>query len=201
MRLVLASASPRRAELLRAAGYVFEVCSADVDERVHEGESPEQYVLRLAQVKASAVLRRVMNDAEAAGGERGAAADSPIVIGADTAVVVDRQILGKPEDSLDAERMLRLLSGRTHVVLTGLCCRRGIHEVHAVERTEVAMVPLTAQQVGWYVASREGCDKAGGYGVQGLASRFVSSISGSYSNVVGLPIARFDELIRRLESL
>lgn len=184
MRLVLASASPRRAELLASAGFTFEVVSADVDERVRPGETPHDYVRRLAVEKASAVLARLA--------EPGAS----IVIGADTAVVVDEEILGKPVDAADAERMLRLLSGRTHSVLTGVSVRSRHTAVESVDETQVGVNLLDADQVAWYIASGEGFDKAGAYAIQGLASRFISTIEGSYSNVVGLPVATVDRLIR-----
>jgi septum formation protein len=209
MRLILASASPRRADLLRSAGIDFDVIHADVDESVLPGETPEQHVRRLADAKARAVLARV--------GARP-------VLGADTVVVVDGQILGKPRDDGDARRMLRLLSGRQHVVMTGVCLlsrdgpgpaeagydgrsqgpadhlRQGYggpptpsakaeagHYVHMTV-TMVEFAALTDAEIDGYVASGEPADKAGAYAVQGLASRFVTRIDGSYSNVVGLPV-------------
>ena len=185
MRLILASASPRRSELLRAAGIQFDVLPADVDESVLPGETAEHHVRRLAEAKACAVLPR-------AGGRP--------VLSADTVVVVAGEILGKPVDEGDARRMLRMLSGRSHEVMTGVCLR--CHEggrgkgggilpspFHEVVVTTVEFAPLTAAEIDWYVASGEPRDKAGAYAVQGLGSRFVTRIEGSYSNVVGLPVA------------
>jgi septum formation protein len=190
VRLILASASPRRAELLAAAGFTFEVQATDVDERVLPGDRPEEYVRRLAVEKSARAL------AMCARPDRSGAHDV-LVIGADTAVIVDDEILGKPQDAADAERMLRRLSGRSHYVLTGVSARSRHRQEDALEKTLVCMRPLTEAQVRWYVASGEGGDKAGGYAIQGLASRFISRIEGSYSNVVGLPIALVDELVGR----
>jgi septum formation protein len=180
MRLILASASPRRAELLRAAGFDFEIVATNVDEGVRDGETPDAYVLRLAREKAGAI-------------EDSAA----IVIGADTSVVVDGAILGKPIDDRDAANMLSRLSGRTHDVLTGVCVRRGRQELSRVETTRVEFASLSDADIAWYVGSGEGRDKAGAYAIQGLASRFIPRIDGSYSNVVGLPVATVAELITR----
>jgi len=179
VRLILASASPRRAELLRAAGYEFETVVADVDERVRKGETPAEYVRRLATEKSAAVQ----------------AADV-IVLGADTTVVIDGEILGKPRDDDEAAAMLRRLSGRRHDVLTGVSIRQGAHEVGRVDSTAVWFSPLTKEDIAWYVASGEGRDKAGAYAIQGLASRFIPRIEGSYANVVGLPVAVVAELLR-----
>ena len=173
-RLVLASASPRRADLLRAAGLTFEVAAADIDERVHDGEGPASYVERLAREKAARVA---------------ATRADAFVLAADTTVVVDGEILGKPEDAIDAGRMLRLLSGRRHEVLTGVCLTGpGPFERAAVVRTTVAFARLTDEEIAWYVATGEPLDKAGAYAVQGLASRFIERIEGSHPNVVGLPV-------------
>jgi septum formation protein len=174
--LLLASGSPRRAELLRAAGIPFDVQITDVDESVWPGEKAEAYVLRLALAKAAAI----------------SAAGRP-VLAADTVVVVDDRLLGKPRDADEARQMLRALSARTHEVLTGVCLLVGTAEgprqwTH-VERTFVEFAPLSSADVDWYVASGEPFDKAGAYAIQGLASRFVTRIDGSYSNVVGLPVA------------
>jgi septum formation protein len=178
--IILASASPRRAELLRAAGIEFDVMPADVDESVRAGEAADAYVRRLAEAKALAVVDR--------------AADRP-VLGADTAVVVDGQILGKPVDAEDARRMLRLLSGRSHQVLTAVSLAAvfpggpGWVVDTDVERTTVEFATLSGAEIEWYVDSGEPMDKAGAYAVQGLASRFVTRLDGSYSNVVGLPVS------------
>jgi septum formation protein len=180
-RLVLASASPRRAELLRAAGIAFDVKVADVDETQSVGETPDVYVERLAIAKAVAIAEQ---------GERRA------VLGADTTVVVDGVVLGKPIDAIDATRMLRLLSGRAHLVLTGvaLIAPAGAGRVSRPRRaqvctTRVTFAALSEAELAWYVASSEPMDKAGAYAIQGLASRFVTGIDGSYSNVVGLPVS------------
>jgi septum formation protein len=174
-RIVLASASPRRAELLRAAGIDFDVLPANVDESALPGEMPRDYVSRLAEAKARAVH----------------AMDSRrTVLAADTVVVVDTHILGKPLDEADARRMLGALSGRTHEVLTAVCVFHPGEIVDTrIEATAVEFAPLSDADIDWYVSSREPMDKAGGYAVQGLASRFVIRIAGSYSNVVGLPVA------------
>ena len=205
MRLVLASASPRRAELLRAAGFAFETCAADVDESTRPGERAAAYVRRLAAEKSARAQERVLPQlrplrAGVPGSSR-TAADSPIVIGADTAVVIDGDVLGKPRDAADARTMLRRLSGRRHEVMTGVSARHGEIELGRLEVTVVSFATLTDSDVEWYVASQEGLDKAGAYAIQGLASRFIPRIDGSYSNVVGLPIALVWELLGELTSL
>jgi septum formation protein len=179
VRLILASASPRRAELLRAAGYEFETVVADVDERVRDGETPAEYVRRLAGEKSAGVQ-----------------ASDAIILGADTTVVIDGEILGKPRDDDEAAAMLQQLAGRRHEVLTGVSIRHGAHEVGRVESTAVWFSVLTKEDIAWYVASGEGRDKAGAYAIQGLASRFIPRIEGSYANVVGLPVAAVAELLR-----
>jgi len=202
MRLVLASASPRRAELLHAAGFTFEILAVDLDERVRAGEAAPAYVERLARDKAGAALQRFEERAQRLchGPER-AALDDLVVLGADTAVVVEGTILGKPRDDRDGAAMLAALSGRRHDVLTGVCLRSSSGERGRVETTGVYMSVLSTDDIAWYVASGEGRDKAGGYAVQGLASRFVTRIEGSYSNVVGLPIATVSMLVRELASV
>jgi len=200
MRLILASASPRRAELLRAAGFEFEVVAADVDEAVRDGESPATYVRRLAAEKsaaASAALKRCAPSNRPKVAQDFAPAGT-VVLGADTAVVVESAILGKPRDDADAAAMIRQLSGRRHDVLTGISLRRNGFEVGRVETTVVEFVALSPADIDWYVASGEGRDKAGAYAIQGLASRFVRRIEGSYSNVVGLPVAAVVELLQRV---
>lgn len=193
MRLILASASPRRAELLRAAGYAFEVVVADVDESVRPGEVPSTYVRRLAAEKSIAALKRCATSVKDVA--QGFSPADIVVIGADTTVVVDGEILGKPQDEDEGREMLRRLSGRTHEVLTGVSLRQGAYEVGRVEVTTVTFRTLAEDEIGWYVASGEGRDKAGGYAIQGLASRFIPRIDGSYSNVVGLPVACIAELL------
>ena len=174
--LILASASPRRADLLRAAGVAFEVRVADVDETSRHGETPEEYVQRVALEKGRELSRRHRHRA---------------VLAADTTVVVDGEILGKPQDEADAARMLRLIAGRTHEVLTAVWLLRGDPAVELVDvvRTRVDVAPLSDAEVAWYVASGEPMGKAGAYAIQGLASRFVTRIEGSYSSVVGLPVS------------
>jgi septum formation protein len=183
VRLILASGSPRRAELLRAAGYVFDILPVEVDERAEPGEQAERYVQRLATAKAAAARPQVAD-----------AADECLILGADTSVVIDGTILGKPADDDDARSMLRRLSGRVHDVVTGvtICC--GSQETSRVERTLVWFTRLSDAQIDWYVSSGEGRDKAGAYAIQGLASRLIPRIDGSYSNVVGLPVEAVAEL-------
>jgi septum formation protein len=170
--LVLASQSPRRAELLRQAGIAFIVRAAPVDETPLNGENPADYVRRLAEDKAMAV------DADA----------HETVLGADTTVVVGDRMLGKPGDAADAARMLEALSGRCHDVLTGICLRTGAETIRDLAATRVWFGSMTPQEIQDYVASGEPLDKAGGYGIQGLASKFIERIEGCYFNVVGLPV-------------
>lgn len=184
VRLVLASASPRRAELLRAAGIGFDVHPAHVDERVRDGEAPATYVRRIAENKARAVHQRFPDR---------------IVLAADTSVVVDAEILGKPVDADEARWMLRILSGRAHEVMTAVTVA-GANDSGVdtrVETTTVELSALTSEEIDWYVASGEPMDKAGAYAIQGLASRFVVRIHGSYSNVVGLPVALVYAILKR----
>jgi septum formation protein len=192
VHLILASASPRRAELLRSAGYDFEIRAVDIDERSKPGEPPAEYVERLAREKALRALDG------ASGFSR---TGDLVVLGADTAVVVGETILGKPHDAEDAARMLRRLSGRSHQVMTGVCLQTAQRSVSHVEISNVTFAPLTEDQIAWYVASGEGVDKAGAYAIQGLASRFIPRIEGSYSNVVGLPIAVVSDLLSQLTNL
>jgi septum formation protein len=194
MRLVLASASPRRAELLQSAGIEFDVFPVDVDERRRLGEPGAAYVLRLAVEKAARASEAVRSVLESPNG------DAPrVVLGADTAVVVDGEILGKPGNEAEATSMLRRLAGTHHEVLTGISLRCGERALNHAETTTVHFARLSDEEIAWYVRSGEGWDKAGGYAIQGLASRFVVRIEGSYSNVVGLPVASVYELLRKLE--
>ena len=195
MRVILASASPRRAELLRSAGYEFETLPVDVDESVYPGEGPSAYVRRLAQGKSGAAMARL---AQADVDRNPASGADLVVLGADTIVVVDGEILGKPRDEEDSRRMVEQLSGRAHLVLTGVSVRADGAETGRVEETIVWVARLNHQEIEWYVASGEGRDKAGAYAIQGLASRFIQRIEGSYSNVVGLPVAVVHELFCRL---
>jgi len=205
MRLVLASASPRRADLLRAAGFVFETLVVDLDERVLPGEAPAAYVRRLAMEKSARALELLVT-----GGAVPVRRPVPrtvrqpvprtVVMAADTAVVIGGKILGKPRDDLEAASMLRQLSGRPHEVLTGVSLRTRGRELGRVETTVVEFSPLTEADVTWYIASGEGRDKAGAYAIQGLASRFIPRIRGSYANVVGLPVAAVHELVAEIAS-
>ena len=182
MRIVLASQSPRRRELLAAAGFEFDVAAADVPEVREAGEPAARYVERLAREKAEAIAARYP--------------DRP-VLGADTEVVIDGDVLGKPADAAEAARMLRRLSGRTHQVLTGLALVWRGRVLTAVESTIVRLSALTDDELLEYVASGEPMDKAGGYAIQGRAARFIPRIEGSYSNVVGLPVATVLQILRQ----
>ncbi len=182
IRLILASQSPRRSELLRAAGIEHLVRAVPVDEAIRPAEEPSAYVCRLAQDKAQAVPR----------------APGEIVLGADTSVVCDGGILGKPADSDDAARMLRLLSGKAHDVITGVCLLHGTASIVEHATTRVVFDQITERQIAEYVESGEPNDKAGAYAIQGIAARYIDRIEGSYSNVVGLPIAL---VWRALESI
>jgi septum formation protein len=190
MRLLLASASPRRGELLRAAGFTFETLVVDVDETPRANEAPREYVRRLAVEKSAAAW------GPAKAGDY--SDDETVILAADTTVVIDGEILGKPRDDADAASMLRRLSGRTHEVLTGVSLRTGDRELSQVEVTRVEFAPVEEADVAWYVASGEGRDKAGAYAIQGLASRFVTRIEGSYPNVVGLPVASVVALLKQI---
>ena len=201
VRLVLASASPRRAELLRAAGFVFDTFAVAVDERVRPGESPGAYVRRLAMEKSARAMAEMTASLVRAGDSSGEEPRDPVVVlGADTGVVIDGEILGKPRDDPDAGSMLRRLSGRRHEVMTGVSLRRGVVELGTVVSTAVECQALTDSDVAWYVSSGEWRDKAGAYAIQGLASRFIPHIEGSYSNVVGLPVACIFELFERIRA-
>jgi septum formation protein len=187
LKLILASASPRRAEILRNAGIRFEICSTDVDESRLDNESPSDYVRRLALAKA----------VSAAGKNPNLGADV-LIIGADTVVVVDEAILGKPESSDDVKRMLRSISGRVHEVHTGLALLQnsGMQQRVVEEITRVHFAYLSDQEIADYLASGEPFDKAGAYAIQGLGGRYVSRIEGCYFNVMGLPLARLWTLLR-----
>ncbi len=182
MRLILASRSPRRRQLLAQTGVAFEMAAPDVGEATRSGETPESYVTRLAEAKARAIGRA--DDREL------------VVLGADTTVVLGGRIMGKPAGSAEAARMLADLAGREHRVLTAVAVRRGVDLSTTVVSTDVRMTPMTPDEIEWYAASREPLDKAGAYAIQGLGGLFVESISGSYSNVVGLPLAETARLLR-----
>ena len=184
--LVLASASPRRRELLAQAGFTFQVRPAHIPEDPRPGEDPIAYVVRLAREKAQAVYCELTAHPGASGG---AAANSLAVLGADTTVTIDGQILAKPLDAADAARMLRLLSGRTHRVLTGVALVTAEATEVAAEATAVRFLSLTDEEIAAYVATGEPTDKAGAYAIQGRAARWIPRIEGCYFNVVGLPLA------------
>jgi len=167
--------------LLQAAGISFEVLAADIDETPHPNEAPDAYVERLAIAKARAVFA-LRPDAR--------------VLGADTTVTIDGEILGKPEDEADALRMLRLLNGRPHEVLTGVALATAAGVRSAVDTTRVWFSLMTDEDISWYVATGEPVDRAGAYAIQGFASRFIPRIEGSYSNVVGLPVALVSSILR-----
>ena len=179
--LILASASPRRSELLRNAGILFEVDPADVHEEPLAGEAPIDYAQRLARDKARTVLIRHPD---------------AVVLGADTVVVVDDHLLEKPANAEDATRMLRQLSGRLHQVITGVCLLAANFQRTEAEVTQVTFVSMSEQEIFEYVASGEPMDKAGAYGIQGMASRWVERVDGDYFNVVGLPVARVYRMLK-----
>ena len=186
--LVLASASPRRRELLAQVGYQFEVHPAHIPEDPLPGEDPIAYVTRLAREKAEAVFRELTSRESSPKLAAGRAVPLA-VLGADTTVTLDSAILGKPEDAADAARMLRLLSGRTHRVITGVALVTAkAHEV-AAEVTAVRFLTLSDEDIAEYVATGEPMDKAGAYAIQGRAARWIPRIEGCYFNVVGLPLA------------
>jgi septum formation protein len=183
--LILASASPRRTELLRNAGIPFIAVPAQVREEPLPNETPLNYAQRLARDKARAVFAGHPEDA---------------VLGADTVVVVDEHLLEKPTDADDATRMLRLLSGRTHQVITGICLLAEGFERSEAETTQVTFSQLSADEIAAYVRTGEPMDKAGAYAIQGVASRWAKRIAGCYFNVVGLPLPRVYRLLRVAEA-
>jgi septum formation protein len=190
LKLILASASPRRAEILRNAGFEFDVRPADVDETLLPGESAEAYVQRVAASKARVAAKSLDANSGRA-----------VVIGADTVVVADGRILGKPTDTDDARRMLRLLSGRQHDVLTGLSLftvPKGVETVH-VESTRVSFLPLSDEDIEDYLLTGEPFDKAGAYGIQRFGGRFISRVEGCYFNVMGLPISQVSAIISKMQ--
>ncbi len=188
-KIILASRSPRRAEILRAVGWEFEAIAADIDETRNESEDAVSYVKRLAQTKAETIASKT---------------SAPLVLGADTVVVIDNEILGQPRDDEDARRMLRLLSGKWHEVLTGVALVR-IPELPMVlidhATTRVRFAAISEDEIDWYVSTGEPRGKAGAYGIQGRAALFIEAIEGDYFNVVGLPVRLVLELSRRLKSL
>jgi septum formation protein len=190
MRLILASASPRRAEILRNAGIAFEVQAALLDESIRAGEMPGDYVRRLALEKARAAANAAVEQYSG---------DS-FIVGADTVVVAGEGILGKPASEEEARRMLRRLSGAVHEVHTGLAVLRrpGGAERGVEEITRVTFAPLSEEDIESYLATGEPFDKAGAYAIQGVAGRYITRIEGCYFNVVGLPLARLWSLLREL---
>lgn len=179
--MILASSSPRRRELLQQIGVRFRIQVQAVDETPGAGEAPDAYVARLALAKARAVA---------------ALNSGSLVLGADTTVVLDNQLLVKPADDADARCMLRAMSGRTHEVLTAVALVQNAHEVVQVVRTAVTFCALTEAQIDAYIATGEPADKAGAYGIQGFGAVLVAGINGSYSNVVGLPLTETAALLR-----
>jgi septum formation protein len=185
-KLVLASSSPRRAEILSAVGWLHEAMTAGIDESRTEGEDAVAYVQRLARAKAAAVAARL---------------DRGLVLGADTVVVVEGEILGQPRDDEDARRMLKLLSGKWHEVVTGVALLRVGHEAEALVdhvRTRVRFAEISTDEINWYLGTGEPKGKAGAYAVQGRAALLIEEIEGDYFNIVGLPIRLVYELARRV---
>ena len=191
MKLVLASGSPRRAEILRAAGFSFEVLAAGVDETLRPGEAPADYVRRLAEAKARAAAK-IFSAAEPSA--------VAMFIGADTTVVANGAILGKPESPASAREMLERLSGRTHEVYTGVALLRlPGGTVHVFEEvTKVEFARMSTEEIAEYISSGEPFGKAGGYAIQGLGGKFVKRIEGCYFNVMGLPLARLYAELREM---
>jgi len=183
-KLVLASSSPRRAEILTRAGWPHEVIVAGIDESVHDNEEPAAYVQRLARSKAEAVAQQLKEG---------------LVLGADTTVVIDGEILGQPRDDAEARRMLDLLNAKWHDVLTGIAVVRvgGASRV-AYETTRVRFAEMSDSEIDWYIASREPFGKAGAYGIQGKAALFIEEIQGDYFNIMGLPIRLAYELAAKI---
>jgi septum formation protein len=191
--LVLASASPRRRELLAQAGFTFQVHPAHIPEDPLAGEDPIAYVTRLAREKAQVIFRQL--NAAKSQAEADVKGEALAVLGADTTVVIDKVILAKPEDAADASRMLRMLSGRTHQVMTGVALVTAERIEVAAEVTGVRFLTLSEEEIAAYVASGEPMGKAGAYGIQGLAARWIPRVEGCYFNVVGLPLALVTTLL------
>ena len=185
--LILASASPRRRELLKQAGFTFEVRPAHVNEDPYPDEDPVAYVVRLARDKAESVLAEILSEGSA---------PPQLVLGADTTVTLDGHILAKPENAADAARMLRMLSGRTHRVITGVAVASARGTEVAAEITGVQFLTLTDEEIDVYIATGEPMDKAGAYGIQGYAAKWIPRIEGCYFNVVGLPLALLSTMLQ-----
>ncbi|HEY3056285.1 MAG TPA: Maf family protein [Thermoanaerobaculia bacterium] len=186
MRFILASSSPRRRELLASIGVEFDVVPSHIPEEHRVGEAPEEYVARLSREKAEAVAARH---------------PSQWVIAADTTVLLGDQLLEKPVDVADAQRMLATIAGRTHTVYTGVTLQNVERQYGdtRVAESEVRMLPLSSSDIEWYVKSGEPLDKAGAYAVQGVGAMFIDSIHGSYTNVVGLPLALLFQMMRKAD--
>ena len=187
-KLILASGSPRRKELLEREGFAFEVLTSSADERYEPGMPPSQVAPLLASIKARAVAQTLPPE-ELAGS---------VLVGADTIVALDGTIYGKPADAEDARRMLRELSGRTHQVITGVCIIAGGQEHCLAELTDVSFHSLNEDEIAAYVASGEPLDKAGAYGIQGKGAVLVEKIEGCYNNVVGLPLTMLDSMLKEI---
>jgi len=183
MNIILASSSPRRREFLKQLGIPFKIVAPRIEEQPEKGEEPGHFAWRLAVDKALNVASRVPTQT--------------IIIAADTIVVLGKKILGKPKDAADAKRMLKMLSGREHEVLTGVCVMSGKKKRSFVSSTDVVFKKLTTQEIDFYVDSREPMDKAGAYAIQGIGSFLVREIRGSYTNVVGLPVAELMDVLEK----
>lgn len=194
-KIILASQSPRRRELLTQIGLEYEVCPSTVEEIVTE-TNPVDIVKSLSLQKAMDVEEKKMAECPT---------EALLVIGADTIVVYDNKILGKPKNEDDAVAMLTMLQGKTHSVYTGVTLifvQNGVEEVESfAEETQVTMYPMTQEEILWYVGTKEPMDKAGAYGIQGYCARFIEKIHGDYNNVVGLPVGRIYQMIRESESV
>jgi septum formation protein len=184
VKFILASQSPRRRELLAAVGLDFDVVPSHVPEVHQPGESPEEYVARLSREKAAAVAGKHPHR---------------WIIAADTTVILGEELLEKPADPADARRMLATIAGKTHIVYTGVTLQNAAQTYHdtRVAESEVRMLPLSGREIEWYVATGEPLDKAGAYAVQGIGAMFIESIHGSYTNVVGLPLALLYQMFRK----
>ena len=185
-KIILASGSPRRAEILNSVGWSFEKYISDVDESEIAGESAEDYVQRLAKTKAEKVAENFTDE---------------IVLGADTTVVIDDQIIGKPSDLEDARRMLKMLSGNWHEVLTGVALVKNRNSAVGLQKTKVKFAEMSAKEINFLVENGEPLDKAGAYAVQAQAALFIEKIEGDYWNVVGLPVNLVFNLFKKLNSL
>lgn len=183
MKIILASGSPRRKEILENAGYDFEIVTADADESLKSGISPDEAVKYLAELKGDAV-RKVADG---------------VIISADTVVAFENEILGKPKNEDDAFRMLKLLSGKTHSVYTGVCVQNGEKKAVFSEKTAVKFYELSDEEIIAYVKTGEPMDKAGAYGIQGKGAVLVEKIEGDYLNVVGLPLARLSRVLKEFD--